>query len=107
MCAVDNSILPLCCDDLLPPGTNVSTYVVHPGLSRTELGRHMNMNQSYLSSSILGPFWSLIFKTPDEAIQTAMKCALDPELEKESGKFYMFVYNIKFLLFLAATNCIL
>ncbi|KAI0216560.1 Retinol dehydrogenase 13 [Lamellibrachia satsuma] len=70
-------------------GTNVSTYVVHPGLSRTELGRHMNMNQSYLSSSILGPFWSLIFKTPDEAIQTAMKCALDPELEKESGKFYM------------------
>jgi len=75
-------------------GTNVTTYVVHPGLSRTELGRHMNMNQSYLSSSILGPFWALIFKTPDEGMQTTITCALDPKLEKETGKFYMLVWHM-------------
>ena len=67
----------------------MTSYVVYPGLCNTDLGRHMNMNKSYISSSILGPFWSLLFKTKEEGVQTAIKCALDPALEKESGKFYV------------------
>ena len=39
---------------LLSPGTGVTVNALHPGVARTELGRHTGMHRSAFSSFTLG-----------------------------------------------------
>lgn len=41
---------------LLSPGTGVTANALHPGVARTELGRHTGMHNSAFSSLTLGEF---------------------------------------------------
>lgn len=64
-------------------GTNVTINSCHPGVVRTEIGRHTSIAHNFLSI-LLYP----IYKNVNEGAQTQIMLALDPELEKVSGKYF-------------------
>ncbi|XP_042539187.1 retinol dehydrogenase 13 isoform X2 [Dipodomys spectabilis] len=69
-------------------GTGVTANALHPGVARTELGRHTGMHKSAFSSSLLGPFFWLLFKSPQLAAQPSTYLAVAEELEGVSGKYF-------------------
>lgn len=69
------------------PGTGVSSFCLHPGVIRTELGRHV-----YAWFPLLGALLSLpsllLMKTPTQGSQTSLHCALTLGLEDLSGRYF-------------------
>lgn len=63
-------------------GTGVVANSLHPGSVNTELTRHLT-----LLSFVFLPF-RILFKTPKAGAQTQLALALDPDLEKVSGKYF-------------------
>ncbi|XP_037077685.1 LOW QUALITY PROTEIN: retinol dehydrogenase 12-like [Pollicipes pollicipes] len=61
-------------------GSGVTTYAVHPGVVRTELWRH----QGGWLRALLRP----VVRSPEQGAQTTLYCALAPELETVSGRYY-------------------
>nr|XP_021483452.1 retinol dehydrogenase 13 [Meriones unguiculatus] len=68
--------------------TGVSVNALHPGVARTELGRHTGMHNSTFSGVTLGPFFWLLFKSPQLAAQPSTYLAVAEELENVSGKYF-------------------
>nr|XP_055058712.1 retinol dehydrogenase 11-like [Misgurnus anguillicaudatus] len=66
-------------------GTGVTTYALHPGVIRTELGRHVF--SSLWKRVLFKPFMFMI-KTPWEGAQTSIYCAVDESLKNSSGLYY-------------------
>ncbi|XP_070842549.1 retinol dehydrogenase 11-like [Chaetodon trifascialis] len=64
-------------------GTGVTTYSLHPGVIQTELWRHLSGPQQ-LVMKMAKPFT----KSPVQGAQTTIYCAVEPSLEKESGRYY-------------------
>ncbi|XP_028659760.1 retinol dehydrogenase 12 [Erpetoichthys calabaricus] len=64
-------------------GFNINVYSLHPGVVRTELGRHLS-SASQFSMKLMRPFT----KSSVEGAQTSIYCAVAPELEKETGGYY-------------------
>jgi NAD(P)-dependent dehydrogenase (short-subunit alcohol dehydrogenase family) len=61
-------------------GTDVTTYAVHPGVVATDVWRR-----------VPGPFRWVIKKfmlTPEQGAEASIRCASDPELAKETGRYY-------------------
>lgn len=73
---------------LLSSGTGVTVNAVHPGVARTELGRHTGMHSSAFSSFTLGPVFWLLVKSPELAAQPSTYLAVAEELEGVSGKYF-------------------
>ncbi|XP_038937443.1 retinol dehydrogenase 13 isoform X1 [Rattus norvegicus] len=69
-------------------GTGVTVNALHPGVARTELGRHTGMHNSAFSGFMLGPFFWLLFKSPQLAAQPSTYLAVAEELESVSGKYF-------------------
>ncbi|XP_006003247.1 retinol dehydrogenase 13 [Latimeria chalumnae] len=69
-------------------GTGVTANAVHPGVVHTELGRHTGMHKSSFSSTVLGPLFWLIVKTPRQGAQPSVYLAVAEELEGVSGKYF-------------------
>ncbi|XP_020859678.1 retinol dehydrogenase 13 isoform X1 [Phascolarctos cinereus] len=69
-------------------GTRVTANALHPGVASTELGRHTGMHKSVFSSTVLGPFFWLLIKTPKLAAQPSIYLAVAPELSGVSGKYF-------------------
>lgn len=65
-------------------GTGVTANSCHPGAVKTEIGRNMN---PILHALLIFPVL-IAYKTPKEGAQTQNQLALDPELEKVSGKYF-------------------
>uniref|UniRef100_A0ABI7X652 5'-nucleotidase, cytosolic IB n=1 Tax=Felis catus TaxID=9685 RepID=A0ABI7X652_FELCA len=67
-------------------GTNVTVNVLHPGIVRTNLGRHIHI------PLLVKPLFNLVswafFKTPVEGAQTSVYLASSPEVEGVSGKYF-------------------
>lgn len=67
-------------------GTNVTVNVLHPGIVRTNLGRHIHI------PLLARPLFSLVswafFKTPLEGAQTSIYLASSPEVEGVSGRYF-------------------
>lgn len=72
----------------LSPGTGVTVNALHPGVARTELGRHTGMHNSAFSSFTLGPIFWLLVKSPQLAAQPSTYLAVAEELESVSGKYF-------------------
>uniref|UniRef100_V9L1T7 Cytosolic 5'-nucleotidase 1B n=1 Tax=Callorhinchus milii TaxID=7868 RepID=V9L1T7_CALMI len=67
-------------------GTGVTVNVLHPGIVRTNLGRHINI-------PMLGmPLFKMVswafFKTPLQGAETPLYLATAPEVEQVSGKYF-------------------
>ncbi|CAK6434878.1 unnamed protein product [Pipistrellus nathusii] len=67
-------------------GTEVTVNVLHPGIVRTNLGRHIHI------PLLVKPLFNLVswafFKTPVEGAQTTIYLASSPEVEGVSGKYF-------------------
>ncbi|XP_067879773.1 retinol dehydrogenase 14a [Heterodontus francisci] len=66
--------------------TGVTANVLHPGIVRTNLGRHINI-------PLLGqPLFKMVswafFKTPEQGAQTTLYLATSPEVKGVSGKYF-------------------
>lgn len=66
-------------------GTSVTVNAVHPGVVKTELGRYLG--HSYVRKFVT-PITHFFFKSPTSGAQTTLAVALDPELEKVTGKYF-------------------
>ena len=64
----------------------IGVYTLHPGMARTDLGRHIPLPR--ILKVILYPLAWLFTKSPWEACQTVVYCAIAQELEGISGKYY-------------------
>ncbi|XP_048209346.1 retinol dehydrogenase 14 [Perognathus longimembris pacificus] len=67
-------------------GTNVTVNVLHPGIVRTNLGRHIHI------PLLARPLFNLVswafFKSPLEGAQTSIYLASSPEVEGVSGRYF-------------------
>lgn len=68
-------------------GTGVTVYSLHPGVIRTELGRHFFPTLALWKRIIAMPLIMLI-KSPWEGAQTTIYCAVDESLANVSGLYY-------------------
>ncbi|XP_033110550.1 retinol dehydrogenase 13-like [Anneissia japonica] len=69
-------------------GTGVTANCLHPGIVKTQIGRHTAMQNSQFSMSILGPIFWMFVKTPVQGAQTTIECAVNEKLETVSGKYF-------------------
>ncbi|XP_020377469.1 retinol dehydrogenase 14 [Rhincodon typus] len=67
-------------------GTGVTANVLHPGIVRTNLGRHINI--PLLGQPIFKMVSWAFFKTPEQGAQTTLYLATSPEVEGVSGKYF-------------------
>lgn len=65
-------------------GSNVTTYAVHPGVVSTNLYR----NQCSITKVFMWPVHKLFMKTPEQGAATTLYCALQKDIEKDSGKYF-------------------
>ena len=68
-------------------GTGVTVYSLHPGVIRTELGRHLWPTIALWKRLLFNPLMLLI-KSPWEGAQTTIYCAVDESLQNTSGLYY-------------------
>ncbi|XP_037546696.1 retinol dehydrogenase 12 [Nematolebias whitei] len=68
-------------------GTNVTVYSLHPGVIRTELGRH-SLQTMALWKRILFSVLIFLIKNPWEGAQTTIYCAVDESAANQSGLYY-------------------
>lgn len=66
-------------------GTGVTVNAVHPGVVKTDLGRHLV--HSYVKK-LLDPFTYFFFKTAKSGAQTTIRLAVDPELDEVTGQYF-------------------
>lgn len=66
-------------------GTGVTVNSVHPGVVKTDLGRHLV--HSYVKK-LIDPFTYYFFKTAKSGAQTTIRLAVDPELGKITNQYF-------------------
>lgn len=68
----------------------MTTYSLHPGVIRTEIGRHFDdalvYGTSFLFNNVLGSLGFL--KSPHCGAQTTIYCTVDEACAEESGLYY-------------------
>ncbi|KAH3855036.1 retinol dehydrogenase 12-like [Dreissena polymorpha] len=72
-------------------GTGVVTASLHPGAVATELLRYINEYNICIRIPVLifyHAFFKFFCKTPTAGAQTSLHCALAPEVERQSGKYF-------------------
>ncbi|XP_018418278.1 PREDICTED: retinol dehydrogenase 14 isoform X4 [Nanorana parkeri] len=67
-------------------GTGVTVNSLHPGIVRTNLGRHINI-PTLIKPIFHAVSWAF-FKTPEEGAQTSVYLATSPDVEGVSGKYF-------------------
>uniref|UniRef100_A0A8C7XLP0 Si:ch211-107o10.3 n=1 Tax=Oryzias sinensis TaxID=183150 RepID=A0A8C7XLP0_9TELE len=68
-------------------GTGVTTYSLHPGVIKTELGRHFLPTIPLWKRVLYKPF-SFFIKSSSQGAQTTIYCAVEEKLQNESGLYY-------------------
>lgn len=66
-------------------GTGVTVNAVHPGVVKTDLGRHLV--HSYIKK-LIDPFTYYFFKTAKSGAQTSILLAVDSDLDKVTGQYF-------------------
>ncbi|CAG0889205.1 unnamed protein product [Cyprideis torosa] len=69
-------------------GSGVTVNCLHPGIVRTELGRHMSLYKSKWSWFFVYPLVWILLKSPEEGAQTTIRLAVDKTLEKTTGRYF-------------------
>ncbi|CAL8288094.1 unnamed protein product [Merluccius merluccius] len=73
--------------DMARRGTGVIALSLHPGVIRTELGRHVETWFPLMGVLMTAPSM-LLMKTPTQGAQTSIYCAVTPGLEALSGGYF-------------------
>lgn len=74
----------------LSVGTGITAYSLHPGVIHTELSRHLPYFDTAIVQTLAYYLTWPLFKEPWYGAQTTVFCAVDENLENESGKYYRF-----------------
>ena len=72
-------------------GTKVTINAVHPGVVLTELNRYVGETFGWIATVFLVCFYPiilLVFKTVKHGAQTSIYCALSPDLNNVSGRYF-------------------
>ena len=68
---------------------NVKVVSLHPGVVRTELGRHIMQNwRVKLFFVLFSPLFLAVLKSPLEGAQTSLYCALEDHESLKAGEYY-------------------
>lgn len=65
-------------------GTGVTSYSLHPGVFRSDIGRN-----SQFFFAFMYVFGFLFYKSIKSGAQTSLACALDPDLKDVTGKYFV------------------
>ncbi|XP_030765174.1 retinol dehydrogenase 13-like [Sitophilus oryzae] len=68
--------------------TGVTVNAVHPGIVDTAIIRHMGFYNSWFATILIKPFAWPFVKTPKYGAQTIIYLAVDPKVEKVTGKYF-------------------
>ena len=66
----------------------MNTYSLHPGVIKTELGRHLNETLFWGARKLIGIFVMPFCKNPELGAQTTIYCAVDEKCANETGLYY-------------------
>ncbi|XP_050353965.1 retinol dehydrogenase 12-like [Nymphalis io] len=66
----------------------INTYCLHPGVVKTELGRHLDQIWFKGSRRIIGILLKPFMKTPELGAQTTIYCSVDEKCANETGLYY-------------------
>ncbi|KAJ8986233.1 hypothetical protein NQ317_009939 [Molorchus minor] len=66
----------------------VNVYSLHPGVIRTELGRHLNATLMWGAKLLWNVAGWFLFKTIHQGAQTTIYCAVDEKCANETGLYY-------------------
>lgn len=70
-------------------GTDVTAYSLHPGVVKTQLSRHLGESISVLlNRKVCGVLESMFYKTAKAGAQTSIMCAVDPDIESLTGRYF-------------------
>ncbi|GBP12925.1 Retinol dehydrogenase 14 [Eumeta japonica] len=67
---------------------DVNTYSLHPGVIKTELGRHLNDTLFKGAQSMIGFMAGPFMKNPTQGAQTTIYCSVDEKCANETGLYY-------------------
>ncbi|XP_059049196.1 retinol dehydrogenase 13-like [Achroia grisella] len=73
----------------------VNTYSLHPGVIKTELGRHLNDTLFPGARAIFGLFFTPFTKSIELGAQTTIYCSVDEKCANETGLYYSDCVPIK------------
>ena len=65
----------------------VSVYSLHPGVVRTDLGRHVEEKVGYFKFILWGLLWPFT-KNPVQGAQTTIHCAVAEDVQGDTGLYY-------------------
>lgn len=68
--------------------TAVTVNALHPGVVNTDLDRHVGKMAKIYNSWVFDVLRYLFYKTAESGCQTTLYVALDPDLDKVSGKYF-------------------
>lgn len=68
-------------------GTGVTCNAVHPGLCKTELGRHMSFYNSWLAAVVVKPMQWFVLRSPAQGAACVVYAAAEPSLADTSGEY--------------------
>ncbi|XP_013148572.1 PREDICTED: retinol dehydrogenase 12-like [Papilio polytes] len=66
----------------------VNTYSLHPGVIKTELGRHMNETMFRGARTLFGVLVGPFMKSAELGAQTTIYCSVDEKCANETGLYY-------------------
>ncbi|XP_013196184.2 retinol dehydrogenase 13 [Amyelois transitella] len=66
----------------------VNTYSLHPGVIKTELGRHFDKTLFPFARTLFGFIFGPFIKSPELGAQTTIYCAVDEKCANETGLYY-------------------
>ncbi|CAG2171038.1 unnamed protein product [Oppiella nova] len=69
----------------LGANSTISTYSLHPGVIKTDIGRNY---RPYVVKGVYNMIGRLLFLTPRMGAQTSLYCALEDSIENKSGFYY-------------------
>lgn len=76
--------------------TGVTVNAVYPGISTTDISRHLTFYNSFTRFFIKPLAW-LFLKSAAKGSQTLVHAAIDPELENVTGKFIRYFLLFKLI----------
>lgn len=68
--------------------SGVTVNALHPGVVSTDLGRHLKFYNGILGTIFVKPFMYPFMKTAESGAQTTLYVALEPDLERITGKYF-------------------
>ena len=69
-------------------GSGVTVNALHPGVVKTEIGRHFRIAQMWIFQPLLWFVSYFFFKTTNGGAQTSVYCAVAEELTDVTGQYF-------------------